>query len=299
MVDLWHRLSTSGVSVTVPLTASNFVCQSPGCFRVSFGRVLDNDGLSVRLVAANRWVDRNGSPSQPTVDEVVAYNQGNIIGVAGRKNQYDIVGHEYAHRIENFLRRSRANDSTTTQNSFGYLETMMDAEGEINEGLGMRLFTFANNSNYSGTVNWALNGSGIWDCPTTGDPHQLCQPSQVPTTPVLLVQDWPRWSGGCTDSNTVRKRTGRLLYMAWQSMVSQSGSSSTNTDFDFYFGLWSSNVLRSHHLTKTMAPTLLDFYAATVARQDSSGGVVQQQERLTQILEADRVAPSNGSMGCF
>lgn len=281
----WYNHSSTGLTPTVPLTHVGFTCAGPDCFRLGTP-VLNNDNNSITVITANDRFDSSGNPKNYST---IAYRQGNVIAFANRKNQVDIVGHEYGHAIQQKLRRLSPREDAPF--SFSYNEAMMDAHGEITQGIGAR-----NELGWLGTNDWQLNGSALWECPSGLDPDTYCSvPLNYATTQAAFI--WTNSTFDCTNTTGQRRAAGRALYLAWSNLVTNMGSTAAGADYDFYFAGWATNVLRTHYATPWDFPRLSDFYAATVADSDSQAIVLRFQNWTKNGLETIRSSPRG--QACF
>jgi hypothetical protein len=231
----------------------------------------------MQIVVASLYFDDFGVIRGPDSAAPVAYTTGSLYGFSHEKNQIDIFGHEYGHYIDNQVRRA-TQPPATNQPSFDYVESMMDVFGEASEGL-------VDISRGQGANNFSLNACAVYECGVPGDPYRRCNtPRSSP-----LAFDWPTDLGSCSNSsgaNGQRKAFGNTYYQTWSWLLARVGATGVARDYPYYFRAWMSNILRSHFLVKRDAPSLLDFYAATVARLDGTALVLNFQLVLAQNLGA-------------
>ena len=282
VVEAWHQYSILPPTVPAPQTYPGFICSpTDGCFNIPFRKPVDFDNRQLTVVVADHYKDTSGAITRPDSLFPVSAYQGTTLFFAHRKNEINIFGHEYGHYIDQLVMGNTGAPATSVS-GYNYTESMMDALGISVDGLIS--ISRAGSGQPLGNT-FSLNTCSIYECPDSNH-YATCG------SPVLytLAMTWPSDSGDCGDNLQYgqRKAFGSTMYASWQWLSGLVGTSAITQDYRYYFRAWMSNILRSYSLTKTLAPSFMDFYSATVSRYGGAAIANSLHGRLLFDLEATR-----------
>jgi len=294
VLDLWYRQSTTPGPVTTPaVLPAGFRCNPvDSCFGVPFPRVLDlGTKLTVSVMHKYPGIDPNAPVASITLD-------GDLT-VTHNKNSPDIIGHEWGHVIgaSRGFTAGKPGGANGQWAVFDFNEAFMDVFGVSTEAL------------LNNTSDFSLNKGELYLCPNGTDPYVRCvTPSfNIITSKASdgLTFQWPEELGDCNSVGSKRRKAfGRIFYSSFRELIQIFGAQAIQSDFNFFFRAWIAELFRTWYLSSPNFTTILDFYAASVARFEftAPNGIGPRLQELNKqsiegALYLDRLPPFVGPTG--